>query len=109
MRLVHARQQSDVGWRVPADKPVPPIAALLHHPALVVPPDQPRHLRPAQTGHLAPVRRRDAARRARPPPPPHPPAPPPPAPPLSPPPGPPPPPPGRRAPPRRIRAPPGSA
>ena len=55
MRLVHARQQLDVGCRVPADEPVPPIAALLHHPALVVPPDQPRHLRPAQTGHLAQV------------------------------------------------------
>jgi hypothetical protein len=55
MRLVHARQQLDVGCRVPADEPVPPIAALLHQPILVVPPDQPFHLRPAQTGHLAQV------------------------------------------------------
>jgi len=55
MRLVHARQQLDVGWRVPADEPVPSIAALFHHPALLIPPDQPRHLCPAQTGHLAKV------------------------------------------------------
>src|SRR5450759_3636648 len=55
MRFVHGGQMFNVGWRVPADELVPAIAALFHHPAFVVPPDQPCHLRPAQTGHLADV------------------------------------------------------
>ena len=55
MRFVHRRQLFDVRWRVSAGEPVPAIAALLHHPALLIPPDQPRHLCPAQTRHLADV------------------------------------------------------
>jgi hypothetical protein len=41
MRFVHGGQMFDVGWRVPADELVPAIAALFHHPAFVIPPDQP--------------------------------------------------------------------
>ena len=50
--LVRRRQQFDVGGRVLAGKAMPPVAGGLEFSALPVLLDQPRDLRPAQSGHL---------------------------------------------------------
>ena len=52
MGLVHRRQQFDVGGRVLAGKAMPPVAGGSEFSALPVVPDQPRDLRPAESGHL---------------------------------------------------------
>ena len=53
--LVHCGQHFDVGPRVTVRKSMPLISSWLHFAALLVAPNQARHLRPAQTGHLSQV------------------------------------------------------
>ena len=55
MRFVHLGQQLDIRRRVVARKAVSPVAPLAHPPTLFVTADQTRHLRPAQSCHLADV------------------------------------------------------
>src|SRR5277367_6555375 len=52
MGLVHCRQKFYVDRLVMNRESVPPVAPLLNHPTLPVAPNQPRHLRSAQSGHL---------------------------------------------------------
>jgi hypothetical protein len=55
MSLVHFGQPFDVGARGAIRKSMPPISSRLHFAALLVTPNQARHLRPAQPGHLGQV------------------------------------------------------
>jgi hypothetical protein len=55
VRFVHLGQQLDIRRRVVARKPVSPVAPLAHPPTLFVTADQTRHLRSAQSCHLADV------------------------------------------------------
>ncbi len=53
--LIHDRQQFDIGTRVAIRKSMPPISSRLHFAALLVAPNQSRHLRAAQPGHLGQI------------------------------------------------------
>ena len=53
--LIHRRQQFDIGTRVAIRKAMPPVSSRLHFAALLVAPNQSRHLRAAQPGHLGEV------------------------------------------------------
>ena len=64
MRLVDGGQQLDVGSGVALRKAVPPIAHRLHGAAGLIAGNQPRHLRPAQPGHLLQVAAQQAPRLA---------------------------------------------
>ncbi len=64
MRLIDGGQQFDVRPRIALRKAVPPVAGRLHHAAGLIAGNQPRHLRPAQAGHLLHVTPQQPARLA---------------------------------------------
>ena len=63
VRFVHLRQQLQVGCGEAARKPVPALAGFLDLAVFPVPANQPRHLRPAQPGHLGHVAPQQPAHR----------------------------------------------
>jgi hypothetical protein len=55
MRFIHRPQQLDIGRGITIGKPVPTVVPLPDHSPLLVPADQSRYLRPAQSRHFAQV------------------------------------------------------